>query len=276
MSRALFVFFALGLCLIPGTSQAAKNEWTQAEMIRDFVNRKLLTQEQAVALKDSPYLSIRCTSEKHSSCRPIFDYAHECSITISLVGIDEVAAGKEKSGLVSDLGILGRRVSGFPTALKAFGKWDAAMEKRWNALKQTYEAGVVIANKNISSANRLRQAKPFLEEAERISKDIMSATGNELGDGCGAPGEDSQRVDFVISEKPKSAVLILQMDFDACKRVLTDPYDNTKCDAWTSIQLKNNELSGNYRYRVIWSDGSVKEQAFKATSTGRRTIEITK
>jgi hypothetical protein len=276
MFRTSYALFALGLSLAPSALLAEKKEETVADMIPGWVNRKLLTKEQAAALKNAPYLSTVCTSDKQSSCRPVFDYAHDCGVEISLEEIDEVAAKKERSPLINQLAILGERVSGFPTTLKGFGKWDSAMEKRWTALKQTYDTGVAIANKNISSVDRLREAIPIIEEAQRISEEMVRATGHEPQTGCGAPPEDSQKVDFVIAEKPKSAVLIAQMDFDACKRILSDPYDTTKCEAWQTIKLRNNELSGNYRYRVTWTDGSITERPFRAMSTGRKRVEIAK
>jgi hypothetical protein len=173
-------------------------------------------------------------------------------------------------------GLLGKRIVHYPKALKAFGKWDGTAEQRLDELKQTYDAGVIIANKEASPARRLGEAKPVLEKAEMILQDIASAAGFQYEGGCGADAEDSQRVNFIFSEKPRAAFYILQMDLDECKRILADPYDPNKCDAWARVKSRTNELSGNYRYRVTWSDGSITEQPFKVLSTRNRKVEISK
>src|SRR5436305_9954037 len=107
-----------------------------------------------------------------------------------------------------------------------------ASERRLAALKQAYDAGVLIANNESSPGERLRKAKPFLEQAEKLSQEMASAAGFLYAGGCGAGPEDSQKVEFTFSELPKSAFYILQFEFDRRKRILTDPHDVTKCEAW--------------------------------------------
>jgi hypothetical protein len=166
----------------------------------------------------------------------------------------------------------------YPTALKAFGKWDAAAQQRVAELAQIYDTVVTLANQSASRPQLLRKARPLLEKADKISGELARGAGfgYHSSYGCGAGEDDSQRVNFSFSEKPRAAYYILQMDFDSCKRTLADPADPSKCDYWEPIKTKGNALSGNYRYRVTWSDGSVVEHPFKALSTGTKTIEIDK
>jgi hypothetical protein len=278
MIRTIGLILLFGPFFSADVSWAEKGFMTKEQMAADFAKRNLLTKDQAAALKSSPFLSANCTSEKPSSCRPVIDFAADCGVTASIneMNIEDVIKGKSRSFLINDVALLGTRVVQYPVALKAFGKLGPSAEQRLSALKQAYDETVIIANKKISPVKRLREAAPVLEKAEKISEDIASAAGFQYETGCGAGPEDSQTVEFAISERPKSAFYILQMDFDACKRVLADPYDPSQCDAWARIKAKNNDLSGNYRYRVTWSDGTVAEQSFKALSTGKKTIEINK
>jgi hypothetical protein len=169
-------------------------------------------------------------------------------------------------------------IANYPTALKEFGKWDAAAQQRMAALMQINDSVVAIANQSTSRAELLRKATPLLEKADKISGDLARSAGfwYHKDDGCGAGIEDSQRVSFSFSEKPRAAYYISQIDFDICKQASVNPDDPQKCDNWEQINAKGNPLSGNYRYLVVWLDGSVKEHSFKALSTGAKTIEITK
>jgi hypothetical protein len=277
MARTFAIILVLGVLFNPHISWSETN-MSNEQSVADWVKRRLLTKEQGAALKSSPFLSAKCTSSRPSSCRPIIDFGADCSVSISTneFNVKDVQAGKKRSGLIEDLRALEIRIAQYPTALKAFGKWNKDEERRLAELKQTYDAAVVIANKKNSPVERLREAKPVLEKAEKISEDMAHAAGFVYEPGCGAPGEDSKMVDFRFSEKPKSAVYILQMNFDWCRRNKPDPYNVQDCEAWQEMKEKNNALSGNYRYRVIWADGTRKEEPLPILSRGRTTIEINK
>jgi hypothetical protein len=268
MIARLVLLLVLSL-LSPSTVIAAEKK---SETADDFLRRGLLTKDQHALLRYNEFLTIKC-GDKPSSCVPQINFmGGECGTLFEFIKQPE----KYKAGatpLIYNISELGIRVKQYPAALRAFRKWDASAEKEWTELKEIYSKAVAIANSNSRRADKLRQAEPLLKRAEEISAAMAKSAGFEYDSGCGADEEDSQIVGFSFPEKPKAALYILQGDFDACKRVLNDPYNTKNCESWRNIQ-PSNELSGNYRYRVTWSDGHVSEKPFSALSRGRKTIEI--
>jgi len=277
MIARTILHFILLVLLSSVAISAEKTSWTTEEIADDFLKRGLLTKEQHALLRSNEFLDSDCKSDKHSSCKPRINFVGgQCGLTGSVDIIDE--KGKYTPGyttLTWDISQLGLRVEQYPAALKAFNKWNASAEAAWTELKDVHSKAVAIANSGAKRVDKLKQAKPLLERAEKISEAMARAAGFEYDGGCGAGEEDSQIVRFSFPEKPKSALYILQMEFDACKRVLSDPYDTKACEAWMNIQ-SSNELSGLYRYRVVWSDGGISEKPFSALSKGKKTVEVSR
>jgi hypothetical protein len=239
-------------------------------------NLHYITKTQEQGLKSSIFLTRDYigTSKRY---RPYIDFAIDCGVSISVdpTNIEGLKSG-ERSYMIDDISNLKVRLNEYPVVLKVLGKWDAQAQKNLSSLERIYGSAVGIANKSAPSLKKLEELAPLLNEAEKISKEMASAAGVDYAGGCGAGPEDSQKIDFVIAPKPKSAFYILDIDFDACKRVLTDPYDTTRCEAWTRIQPKDNELSGTYKYRITWDDGTTRDDKLSALAKGRKIIKIEK
>lgn len=273
MTARFFVSLALSSLL---STIANATDYTREQVADSFLHRGLLTKEQHQLLRSNTFLDTDCSGAKLSSCAPKMNLmGNQCGITGSVDNIGERPTRGDSTALLDDIDSLRVRVDQYPDALRAYGKWDASAEQAWLELKEIYAQAVVIANSNSKRNEKLRQAKPLLERAEDVSVKIAKQAGYVYEGGCGAPGEDSAVVSFSFSEQPRSALYILQMEFDACKRILADPYDSSKCEAWTNIQ-QSNELSGNYRYRVTWSDNQITEKPFNALSRGRKTIQVSR
>jgi hypothetical protein len=204
--------------------------------------------------------------------QPWIDFDHDCGLLSRRAG--DVKKG-ERTYLVEGIADLSVRINRYPNIMKVLDKWTPEASAHLDEMKKIYIQATAIANGPQSALAKLRDAQPIMLRAEKISERLAAIAGvNYLG-GCGAGPEDSEVVDFAIDPKPKEAVYILTMEFDSCKRVLTDPYDTDKCEAWQPIQSSGNELSGKYRYRVTWGDGTVSEHPFSALGTARKTIKIT-
>lgn len=222
-----------------------------------------ITKDQEKALKSSTFLT-RSYRDTGNGYRPYIDFAIDCGIN------------GERGSLINDISNLGERVEGYPTVIKVLGKWDGKANLRHAELKKEYNLTIAIANSSETQVAKLRKVKPFLRRADKLSKAMAEAANVDYEGGCGAGPEDSQKVDFEITPKPKTAFYILDFEFDRCKAILNDPYDGSKCDLWRDIQPKGNELSGSYRYRVTWDDGMHSEGRFSALGTGRKIVRISK
>lgn len=253
------VISALGFLIFFYSPASQAKDQSMAEVVAHFVKKGQLTAAQGEVLKSNDFLSAKCTGTGLDTCRPIIDFARDCGLPTDVSGIAQ----------------LGRRIEQYPVALKAYGQWNESTDRRVAELKQAYDSAVVIANKDVSTDRRVEEESPIMERAEKISQDLASSAGFVYEGGCGAGDDDSQLVSFSLAEKPKSAFYIVQMAFDECKEILSDPYNTSKCEGWTPIP-RQDYLSGNYRYRVTWSDGSVSEHAFSVLSKKQKTIEISR
>jgi hypothetical protein len=162
--------------------------------------------------------------------------------------VRDVVEGRKRSFLIDDLATLGKRIVHYPKALKAFGKWDGTAEQRLDELKQTYDGGVIIANKEASPARRLGEAKPVLEKAEMISQDIASAAGFQYEGGCGADAEDFQRVNFIFFRKSRgrhfTSCRWIWMNANASWPIHTIPTNATPGLALSQGQMNSRAITG--------------------------------
>jgi hypothetical protein len=256
-------------CLLSLISMLFQNSQANAQPETSYVDKQI-----EAKLQSSIFLTRKYFDSIGKRYRPYIDFARDCGVDVSSV-IEHYKQG-DPSFLVSNVASLGERIKGYPSVLMAIGKWDNIAEKRHSKLEEIYNATLKIANSNGSRLRKLQEAQPYLLEAEKISKQMAKSAGVAYEGGCGAGPEDSQKIDFVIIPKPKSAFYIVEMDFDQCRMVLKDPYDTEKCESWTQVKPTDNELSGRYLYHVTWPDGSFVKGRFSALGTLRKTERITK
>jgi hypothetical protein len=232
-----------------------------------------LTKDQVAQLKAAGYVTIERSSAK--GVYTLSDPFTDCGFTSSVTDISHPIPGAI-GGLVDNVASPTDRVATYPRILRIIGKYDSGEQARFKSLEDALSKLVVIANSSMSLTKKLHAAKPYLEHSDTVFQSVLQSAGIENRGGCGAGPEDSEVVDFNINPKPPSALYILTMQFDSCKRVLTDPYDRSKCDGWYPIEPSDNQLSGTYIYRVTWGDGTVAMNKFSALGTKKKTITITK
>jgi hypothetical protein len=239
-----------------------------------------ISKSDAKLLGNSHFLDAECEGTTLAKCKAYVNFGEDCGITGAIGNLSESGPkGRPKKGatfLIADVDNLRARLREYPKLLKALKKWDTQAESSLETINKLYQKVVNIVNGPGTAIDKIKRSGPSLQQADQISEKMAKAAGFEYYGGCGAGEEDSQSVKFVITPKPKSASYIPQMDFDACKRIVKDPYDTNQCDMWETIQPNENALSGRYRYRVIWDDGSMKDGSITALGTSKKTVTIEK
>lgn len=233
----------------------------------------ILTKDQVTQLRATDYLTIERSSSKDAYT--LSDEFSDCGFTSSVADINHPIPGAV-GGLVDNVSNLKNRVEAYPRILRIIGRYDSAQQARFKSMEDASSKLVAIANSSMSLTKKLQAAKPYLEHSDAVFRSALESAGIAQRGGCGAPPEDSEVVDFKITPKPKTARYILAMEFDSCKRILTDPYEPSKCDTWQSIEPADNELSGTYIYRITWDDGTIATAKFSALGTKKKTITIEK
>ena len=188
--------FVLLCC--PGSSWAQNDFWLSRRVadertIERWVKNHQLTRNQAIALKSTLFLAM------NENGGPWIDFTPDCGSEKTLLG--------PTSGTVAALDYLHMSIVHYPTALKAFGKWDAAAQQRVAELAQIYDTVVTLANQSASRPQLLRKARPLLEKADKISGELARGAGfgYHSSYGCGAGEDDFREVNFSFSEKPRAA-----------------------------------------------------------------------
>lgn len=189
-------------------------------------------------------------------------------ITIEVTGVTTF--------IINDVDNLRNRTVEYPIILDKLNKMTPKIKDLLSILNLNYMKAREIVNTPGTSTEKVKKLKPILENSDHVSKLISELAGFWYSGGCGAGKEDSEAVTFLINPKPKNAMYILEIDYDKCVRVVKDDTFNVnKCDLWHPIQ-RNDYLSGQYRYRVIWDDGQIKDGKFSALGKSKKLIEISK
>ncbi|MER8873381.1 hypothetical protein NKI04_26345 [Mesorhizobium sp. M0814] len=180
--------------------------------------------------------------------------------------------------MVDSLDLLETRVSEYPPILKALSRWTDGI----GSLHQRLTANSTRAREIVVSTRSLDQKRSALDvlfqESGEISKKIaeLARVNFDIMGGCGAGEEDSQEFEFKIRPKATYARYILEYNFDRCEGLIDHPYDSDECDYWEVMLPTHNYLSGNYRYNVIWADGTTRRDRFSANGVKKRVFGIEK
>jgi hypothetical protein len=226
---------------------------------------RLLTAEQKRQLQGNRFLTFDCTG---ASCkrRDYIDFRRDCGISIS--------AELEARWLIDDLDNLRIRVRDYPKVAVALNQNTPQFQDRMTELQSIYTRLGSIVNSNGRLKDKIKQTSPLLIRADAISGEMANMLGVEFEGGCGAGPEDSQSFSFVIEPKAVYAGYILNMDYAKCRLHTDSPDDPDKCSLWIDMQPSGNELSGNYRYRVVWPNGAAKTGTIPANGTTPKTFTI--
>jgi hypothetical protein len=244
---------------------------------RSQESKHYVTAVQAKTFKDSELLKFEPypPSEEKKPRKWYLDFEADCGITLSIENLPYYERRK-RAFLIADIANLRRRIQTYPVALRGIDRWDSEAERRIASLSALADQAATIAESSDPPRKKILKAKPLLLQADKISQAMARTARVEYEDGCGAGPEDSEVVKFSITPTPKRAMYILDMDFDACRTVLKDPYDEKKCESWSSLKTAGDSYSGTYKYRITWADGSVSDGRFKALGTSPKIVEIKK
>jgi hypothetical protein len=223
-------------------------------------------------LKDSSMLAQEFANDgTEHVCYNYVDFApaEECG------DFDDFSAGDSASLTIKALAILQSRVDDYPKFINALGKQSKETDTLLKQLDDDLSRSMKIMNGSGSKKERRRAVEVPFRDAKLVSERLAKlANVSYSGGGCGAGEDDSQTVSFNFVPKPKSARYILEYDFEQCQSLLKNPYDPDKCDAWQAMLPEDNYLSGNYRYRVVWSDGQIRDDKISFNGTKKRTVKI--